>query len=295
MPAPPLYKDLTKRTNDLLTKEYPTESKLDFNRKSLQGGNIEGNVVFRKDGPFLTLTPKYNFSVNRSPATALLEFNSAKTLKAEGTIQPTQTPGLKLTSTVVVANDEPVPTVAAEYKNANAALNSSFEYRGKGSTSKAAAVFGYQAAAFGVSAEYFLGKVEQTFKEIAATVTYKGADYDVGTFARLNGRGAAPKTEIGANFFHNVNKQYAVGAEAVFDATHPEERPKLGVAAQFQPDNLNTFKLKVDGQGKVTGSLQQRVASNLKLTLATSVDTNGFTTVNFNGVSNVGLQLSILD
>jgi len=292
----PLYKDLTKRTNDLLTKEYPTETKIDFNRKSLQGGNLEGNVVFRKDGPALTLTPKYKFSINQDPASALVELTSAKTLKGEVTYEPRAVPGLKLVDTVTVSADsEAVPTLAAEYRLKNATLNSSFEYRAKGSTTKAAAVFGYQAFSFGVLAEYFLGKVDQSFKEIATSAVYATPAYDVGAFARINSRAVSPKTEVGASYFQNITKEYAVGAEAIFDTTHPEERPKLGVAAQFRPDLLNTFKLKVDGQGKVTGSLQQQVASNLKLTLATSVDTNRFTHVNFNNASNVGVQLSIQD
>ncbi|PRP77198.1 voltage-dependent anion-selective channel protein 1-like isoform 1 [Planoprotostelium fungivorum] len=291
----PLYKDLTKRTNDLLTKEYPSDTKFDFTRKTNQDGTIEGNVVFRKDGPLVTLTPKYKFSVNGNPSSALLELTTKKDLKAEVTFEPTKVQGLKLIDTAFVKDDEINATFAAEYRIRRVTANASWEPRAKGHTTKAAAVFGFNDFSLGTFAEYFLGKQEQTFKEIAATATYNTPAYDIAAFAQLNSRGQTPKTEIGAKYFHNINKVWAFGGEAVFDATTPEERPKLAIAAQAKPDSETTFKVKVDGSGKVTGSLQQKLASNLKLTLSTAVDTNRFTHFSLNGTNNVGVQLSLLD
>jgi len=307
MPALPLYKDITKKSNDLLNKEYPTETKIDFNRKTQQNGSVEGNVVFKGDGPQFTILPKYNFSINNSPAAVNLEVSTRKDAKVEFTLEPKHAPGLKtITSFGFKEGEEIVPTISAEYRTSHATINSSFEYRSKGSTSKSSSVFGiYPGFNLGLFAEYFLGKTEQTFRELAVTGTYTTPQFEIGAFSRLNNRKdpkkaankdyKIPKTEIGLNYFHNFNKNYALAAEAVFDATNNEERPKLAIATQFKPDESNIFKIKVDANGRVTGSVQQKLNNTTKLTLSTSTDTNKFTQLSLSDAANVGVSLSFTD
>jgi len=295
----PLFKDLTKKSSDLLTKEYPTETKVEFNRKTQQNGSIEGNVTFKKDAPEFTLMPKYNFSINRSPTSVNLELTTRKTAKVEFVIEPSEVAGLKTTTTLQLKDGaDPVPTVAAEYRTQRATANASFEYKPNASVSKAAAVFSVaRGFNLGLFSEYFFGKTpaEQTFKELTVSGTYTTPEFEVGAFSRLNSRSPIAKTELGLNYFHNFNKSYALAAEAVFDMTNNEERPKLAVATQFKPDDSNTFKLKVDATGRLTGSVQQKLNPTTKLTLSTSTNTNKFTQLSFNDVATVGVSLSFTD
>eukprot|EP01117_Protostelium_nocturnum_P002238 TRINITY_DN12886_c0_g1_i1.p1 TRINITY_DN12886_c0_g1~~TRINITY_DN12886_c0_g1_i1.p1 ORF type:complete len:298 (-),score=113.45 TRINITY_DN12886_c0_g1_i1:68-961(-) len=293
--AQPLYKDLNKRSNDLLTKDYPSDSKVEYAAKAFDGGNLEANFVTRKDGTStLVVTPKWRFLVNKQPVNALLELSSKKDLKGEVTVEPTAVKDVKVVATATVKEGDLTETVNAEYRHESVTANVNVDFKAKGVNSKASLVFGNRNFSLGALAEYFFDKNgTPTPQEYSVTTSYRhpNRNLDVGLFGRQSHRGSV-KNEVGLHFFQKVNNEVALGGNVVFDTNAPNDRPRVEVAASYAPDANNAFKAKTNGNGQVSVAFQQRLNSRTKLTLSTTTDTQAFSSFPGKGASNVGFVLN---
>jgi len=288
---PQFYKDLNKRSNDLLTKDFPSEkreNKVDWKGETASNVSFETSLTRKIDGSVLGIfTPKYRVRDWNTTLTAELKTN--RDFKAEVEINDHFTPGLKSTVTGESRGEDLVGTLGFEYRHDKATLTGSVYYgQTAGSTIKASTVVGSQGFQLGTSLDYFVGSSsDSTLKEFNATATYGTDEFDLGFFGKVHPE--RDSTVLGAFYFQRVNTDLSVGAEVTFDTQNLDTKPKLTAAAQYRVDADATVKTKLDTNGRLGLSWQQKFKSS-RLTLSGTVDTNNL--AKDNG-SNIGFNLSL--
>jgi len=294
---PGLFADLGKRVNDLLTKEFPSEkgeNKLSWKGQPNRDTTLETSIVQRKDGSIVgTFAPKYN---HRDWGTTFsAEINTRKEVKVEAAADDLlSVDGLKTTVTGYSKGAENYGEFAVEYKHEMATVTASVDYgKANGSTVKASAVIGSQGVALGAKTEYFIGG-ESELKDLTTVLSYGSPEFDLTAFGRIQSQNDEDKNELGASYFHKINQDWQVGAEAIFDtaATDASAKPKLTFGTQYvlNPDSI--LKAKFDTAGKLGLSLQQKWNRNAKVTIASTIDTNN---LGGKGASTTSFTLALND
>eukprot|EP01118_Nematostelium_gracile_P007234 TRINITY_DN2343_c0_g1_i1.p1 TRINITY_DN2343_c0_g1~~TRINITY_DN2343_c0_g1_i1.p1 ORF type:complete len:298 (-),score=110.06 TRINITY_DN2343_c0_g1_i1:72-965(-) len=292
---PGLFADLGKRVTDLLTKEFPSEkqeNKLSWKGQANNQVTIESSFTQRKDGTTLgTFAPK--FTHNEWNTTFSGEVNTKKEVKAEVAVNNIlNLDGLKVTLTGNSRGNDNFATVAAEYKHELATVTASADYgKALGSTVKGSFVLGAQGVALGVSSEYFFGG-DSELKDLSTVLSYTSSDFDLTAFGKIYSQNDEEKNEVGATYFHKINRDWQVGAEAVFETANPDTKPKLTLATQYQLQNDTILKAKFDTFGKLGLSYQQKYNKNAKITISSTLDTNNLGAKNS---STFGFSLSLND
>jgi len=294
MPFRPLfYKDLNKRSNDLLTKEFPSEkkeNKVDWKGETNSQVSFETTLVQKNDGSILgTFSPKYK--IKEWNTTILAELKTNKDFKAELAIENQFTQGLKTTLTEENRGEDFFTSFGVEYKHDLAAITGSVEYGNTTSTTniKASTVVGTQGFSLGASLDYFIGggSNDNSLREFNATAQYANDDFELGFFGKILNE--KDSNIIGANYFQRVNGDLQVGTEVSFDTQNPDTKPKLTAGAQYRIDNDAFVKTKVDTNGKLGLSWTQKFKSS-RLTVSSTMDTNN---LGGKGNSSVGFNLSL--
>jgi len=287
---PLLYKDLNKRTNDLLTKDFPSdkkENKVDWKGETNSQVSFETSLVQKNDGSILgTFSPKYRLKDWNTTITGELKTN--KDYKAELSIDNHFTPGLKTTLTEESRGADLFTTAGIEYRHDLVAVTGSFEYGNTSGTSnvKASAVVGSQGFSLGSALDYFIGTSDSSLREFNATAMYSNDDFDLGFYGKILTE--KDSNILGALYYQRVNGDLQVGTEVSFDTQNPDTKPKLTAGAQYRIDNDAFVKTKVDTSGKVGISWTQKFKSS-RLTVSTTMDTNNLGGKN----SAVGFNLSL--
>jgi hypothetical protein len=292
---PGLFTDLGKRLSDLLTKEFPSEkgeNKVSWRGSPNKETTLETNIVQRKDGSLIgTFIPKYNH--REWGTTFSAEINTRREVKVEAVADDfLSVDGLKTTATGYSKGAENYGEFGLEYKHEMATVTTSVDY-GKlnGSTVKASAVIGAQGIALGAKTEYFFGG-ESELKDLTTTLSYSSPEFDLTAFGRIQSINDEDKNELGATYFHRINSDWQVGAEAVFETANTDAKPKLTFGTQYalHPDSI--LKAKFDTAGKLGLSLQQKFNRNAKITIASTIDTNNLSGKN---ASNINFTLAMND
>jgi len=292
---PGLFADLGKRVNDLITKEFPSEkqeNKFAWKGQANNEVTLETTFVQRKDGSILgTFIPKYKHKDWNTTFSA--DINTKKEVKAEVAVEDLlSVDGLKTTLTGFSRGVDNFGTLGLEYKHELATVTASVDYgKAAGSTVKASAVIGAQGIALGASTEYFFGG-ESELKELTTVLSYASSDFDITAFGRIQNQNDEDKNELGATYFHRINNDWQVGAEATFETANADAKPKLSFATQYQLQNDTTLKGKFDTNGKLGLSYQQKYNRNAKLTISSTLDTNNLGGKNS---STFGFTLSLND
>jgi hypothetical protein len=291
---PGLFGDLGKRVSDLLTKEFPSEkqeNKFAWKGQANNEVTLETTFLQRKDGSILgTFAPKYKHKDWNTTFSA--DINTKREVKAEVAVEDLlNVEGLKTTLTGFSRGNDNFGTIGVEYKHELATVAASADYgKASGSTVKASAVIGTQGIALGASAEYFFGG-ESELKELTTVLSYASSEFDITAFGRIQ-QSEEDKNELGATYFHKINSDWQVGAEATFDTAHTEAKPKLTFATQYFLHNDTILKGKFDTTGKLGLSYQQKYNRNAKLTISSTIDTNNLGGKNS---STFGFTLSLND
>jgi hypothetical protein len=274
---PGLFSDLGKRVSDLLTKDFPSEkqeNKLSWKGQASNDVTLETTLLQRKDGSILgTFAPKYKHKDWNTTFSA--DINTKREVKAEVAVEDLlNVEGLKTTVTGTSRGNENFGTVGVEYKHELATVTASVDYgKPTGSTVKGSAVIGAQGIALGASAEYFFGG-ESELKELTTVLSYSSADFDLTAFGKIQNLNDEDRNELGASYFHKINKDWQVGSEATFETANAEAKPKLAFASRFQLQGDTTLKAKFDTNGKLGLSYQQKYNRNAMLTISSTLDTN---------------------
>jgi hypothetical protein len=268
MSNPGLFKDLGKRASDLLTKEFPSEEKkVEWKGVTANGVTIETKFEQKGDAVIGTITPSYK--LKEYGTNFLAEVNTKKDIKLETSVENQIVDGMKVTLTGEAKGKENFVTLNTEYKHPRATLNGSFDFgKQNGQTVKANTVIGFNPFNIGLSCEYALGQTSE-IKNFNTTLAYATKEFDVTLFGRTSG----DKNEIGGSFYQNVNSDLAVAAEAVFDTSTPDSKPKLALGSQYKLNDDTIVKAKFDTNGVINTSVGQRLNKNAKFTLGAKVDT----------------------
>jgi len=294
---PGLFSDLGKRVSDLLTKEFPSEkqeNKLVWKGQANNEVTLETTLLQRKDGSILgTFAPKYKHKEWNTTFSA--EINTKKEAKTEVAVEDLlNVEGLKMTLTGTNRGNENFGALGVEYKHELATVTASVDYgKPSGSTVKASAVIGAQGIALGASTEYFFGG-ESELKDLTTLLSYSSSEFDITAFGRIqkNQNDDEEKNELGASYFHSINKEWQVGSEATFETANTDAKPKLTFATQYQLQSDTTLKAKFDTTGRLGLSYQQKYNRNAKLTISSTIDTNNLGAKNS---STFGFSLSLND
>jgi len=288
---PVLYKDLNKRSNDLLTKDFPSEkreNKVDWKGETSSNVTFETSLLQKADGSILgTFTPKYRVKDWNASISAELKTN--KDFKAEVVFDDHFTPGLKTTLTGESKGEDLVGTLGVEYKHELATFTTSVDYgSSSGSSIKSSTVVGTQGFQLGAQFEYFIGASnDSSLKEFNSTASYGNDEFDLGVYGKILNE--KDSTILGANYFQRVNADLLVGADVSFDTQNVETKPKLTAGAQYKIDAEALIKTKFDTNGKLGVSYNQKFKSS-RLVLAGTIDTNNLSGKNS---SSIGFNLSL--
>jgi len=288
---PSFFKDLNKRSSDLITKDFPSEKK--ENKVDWKGEVASSNVTFetsftqKNDGSILGIfSPKYK--IKDWNATVSGELKTNKDFKAEVSVEDKFAPGLKTILSGESKSDDLITALGVEYKHEVATFTANLDYGPSGSNIKSSAVLGTQGFQFGASLDYFVGSSnDSSLKEVNAIASYSTGEFDLGFFGKILNE--KDSTILGANYFHKVSKDFDVGAQISFDTQNPDTKPNLVAAASYRVDPDATVKTKFDTNGKLGLSYQQKFKSS-RFTLSGTVDTNNLSGKN---ASSVGFNLSL--
>jgi hypothetical protein len=242
---------------------------------------LETNLIQKKDGSVTgTFLPTYKFREWGGETTINGEFNTKKEFKVEAALLDKFTPGLKTGLSANSRGDDVFGVANVEYRNESVALTANVDYgKTAGSTIKGSAVFGTAWGAFiGGAIEYFVALAPDAIsdlKEMTTTLGYSHAEFDVSAFGRIKSLDDEDKNEVGANYFHKVRPDIAVGTEIVCDIGNADAaKPKLVFVTQYSPQVDTTLKGKIDTDGKLSLSYGQQFNKSAKLTLGGTFDTN---------------------
>jgi len=294
---PGLFKDLGKRANDLLTKDFPSEkgeNKLEWKGEADYNVTLQTSLVSKRDGTVGTFTPKYKHK--EWDTTFSAEITTDKDVKVEVVTEDLLNfDGLKTTVTGNSKGKDRFAEFAIEYKHDMATVTGSVDYgKTSGSTIKSSAVIGSQGLALGASTEYLIGRSESELKELKTVLAYGNDDFDItasGTMKQNQGKNP-DKNELAASYFHKVNSGWLVGAQTTFDTSNSDAKPSLVFATQYrvQPDTV--VKAKMGTDGKLGLSFSQKYNKFAQINISSTVDTNSLGGKNS---STFGFTLSLND
>jgi voltage-dependent anion channel protein 2 len=281
---PGLYADLGKKTNDLLTKEFPDRHKLEVKTKTNSGVSFDGSITRNLDGSFYgSLNPKYKLSGHGITLGATVDTKRA--LKVEVTSEDL-VPGLK--ASVTGHADSESLTVDTEYKHEYITVGGSLNVLSpKGNRLTASTVVGYEGLALGLQAEYVYDK----WQNINGVASYTRPDSISTLFARVNTQAAT--NIIGITHHHRLTNRASIAGEATLDVTKTSESPKITIGGTYDfLESPTTVKGKLDTEGRFALSYAHRLNKYTRLILGTSVNTNNFSP---SGNHTFGLTLAIND
>jgi voltage-dependent anion channel protein 2 len=271
---PVLFKDLEKRSNDLLTKEFPSDkSENKFEWKGETGSKTTQEIVLtqKSDGSVSgTFNAKYKHTEWGSTFTTELRTN--REFKTEVAVEDQLTKGLKVTVSGESKGEDIIGALGVEFKHEKAALTTSADYGQSGANLKGSLVVGHNGFQLGGSAEYHLGNSESNLKEVQTQLTYGTEEFDLGAFAKQSFE--KDSTILGVQYFQKVNTDLSVGAKASFDTQSAESKPTLLFGASYKLDDTTFVKGKFDTNGKLTTSWNHKLNKSAQLGVGATFDTS---------------------
>jgi len=270
------FKDLRKRSADVLTKEFPgdkVEKKLTFKGDNA-GGSFEAVYVQDEKGTVTgTVKPKLVFKDLNTEVSG--EVSTKQEFKVEISAQDHLTPGLKFITGLHQKKSDLYAAVGGEYKHENVTTNFSLELgKSVGPVVNTALSLGKNGYSFGLSDTYLVNKSKLDSME--GVLSYRTLDYDASVFGRFKPDEKTKKDvqEIGFNYFHIVKPNLHFSTEGVYGV----EAKNLEIAAgmEYKQTSDSTFKGKFTSNGNLGLSLQQQLNQNTKFTLSSNVDLQNF-------------------
>jgi voltage-dependent anion channel protein 2 len=262
--VPPSYADLGKVTRDLFSKGFnygfykletktKTQSGIEFNTTSSSNhdsgkfhGNLEMKYKWTDYG--LCLTEKWT---------------TDNTLANEVTIEDKLLQGLKLSfdASFSPPTGKKTGKIRSEYKREYVHTNCEMDFDFAGPTIYGAAVLGYKG---------FLGGYQMVFDTAKSTLSqnnfalgYTNPQFTLHSTLKDG-------SEITTTVYQKVNDQLDVGFS--LDYTFGSNCTKFGVAGKYAVDKDTTFRGKLNSNGQIGASYQQRIRAGLTLTLSSLIE-----------------------
>jgi len=268
-----LFKDIGKRFNDLINKEFPKDVKVELKAKTPNGVEYETSVTASEDKPYLGFfKPTYKWK--EMGLELVGEVNTARDVKAEVSSANQLVDGLKVILTAQSNKDGAYATISEEYKHDLASVTASMDYgKEEGSTACPTFVVGVDKYALGASVAYHLN---HGLKNFEGKLAYASPDFDVTLFSRSR---YAKETELtfGANYYQKLNADLNIGSEISFDG---DFKPKLTFGTQYTLEKDSVLKGNFDTTGKLNLSYALQFNTATKVTFGARVDTTNFSKTN---------------
>jgi len=273
MSIPVFFKDLRKRSNDLLTKEFPgdkQEKKLEYKGDTSSGVGFETLFAQDEKGAITaTVKPKYTYLQYNAEVNG--EVNSKQDVKLEVSVKDQFAKGLKTITSVNNKKGEIFGAFGTEFRNNSSALNATVDYGKKsGPTLSGAAVFGTDGFSLGLSTTYLLTKSALEGLEVVGS--YRSDEFDASLFGRIKPDEKTKKDtqEVGFSYYHDVSTDLSFGAEGQYNVNNKLLEVLAGL--QFKATSDTTFKGKFSNSGVLGLSYQQKLNKRTKFTLSSSFD-----------------------
>jgi len=276
-----LFKDLGKRFNDLVNKEFPKDVKVELKATTPNKVEYETSVTASDDKPYVGFfKPTYKWKELGLELTGEVDTN--RNVKAEVSSSNQLVQGLKVTLSAQSNKDQAFGTLSDEYRHELASFTLSADYgKDDGSTANTSFVVGADKYALGAGLTYHLN---QGLKSFEGKLAYQSSDFDVTLFSKSR-YAKENETTFGGNYFQRLNEQLHIGSEVTFDS---DFKPKLTFATQYRLLTDSVLKGNFDTLGKLNLSYALQFNRATKVTFATRVDTTNFSKNN----SSAGFMLT---
>jgi len=268
MSKPVLFKDLKKRSSDLLTKDFPgdkAEKKLEYKGDTSSGVGFETLFTQDEKGAISgTVKPKYRYKQYNAEVNG--EFNTSQDAKVEISVDDQLTKGLKTITSLNKKKDENFGAFGFEFKNENAAITTTVDYGKKsGPTVTASAVFGAEGFSLGVNTTYISSKSALDGLEVYGS--YRSSEVDVNLFGKTKPGG---NQEVGLAYYHDISSDFAFGAEGQYNLSTKVVDVIAGL--QYKMTSDATIKGKFSNNGKLALSYGQKLNPRTRFTLSSAFD-----------------------
>lgn len=273
-------KDLGKRSSDLLSKEFPTEYKIEWKGATAAGVAVETSLA--QAGERVTGAFKATLKQVARNTSAELEIKTDRSAKVEVVLRDEVAKDLKTTVTAESNKDGNYGTFAVEYRRDLATVTAAADYgKDAGSTLKGSVSFGRaEGLVFGSQGEYFVGRPANRLTAFTVTAGYRTKEFDLLAFDRFKHTDKEHKNEVGASYYHNASADLAIATEFAFDSNNAEAKPKLTLGTKWAPAADTTVKATFDTAGKLAFSYQQKLNARVTGTLAATLDAQNFSKSN---------------
>lgn len=280
----PLFKDLGKNANDLLTKDFPSTLRFELNTTSENGlkfqtvveqkkgksgsDGVAPNVMF---GSFQTKLDVKDYGI------ALTGTLDTELLRWEVVLSKLVQPGIKATfkgSTSTETIKEVYGDVEYKGKYGNVVLD--FNLRDDVPKLELASVVGQKGYSLGAKGSYVLPddpKKSGRLDAVSVTGGYTSNSFDfTGTFnGKFDKGGFKPTVGSTLHYKHNASTNFATSA--TWDPSKDlKDGVTVTVGGQHNFDSQTSVKGKVGTNGAVAVSYKQKLNKNVNLTLATEVN-----------------------
>lgn len=277
MATQPLFKDVGKRVNDLITKDFPSdkrEQKVEWKSTTGHGVKLEFNIKTdqARGEPKTVGLAKNEFKFKPYDVTSVVEINTDKEAKVEFSNADRLLRGLKTTiglqSQAKKTGLEYFETLSLEYRHEFLSATASAEFgRATDNSIKSSVVVGTQGVTVGTSAEYLRRDSGAELKELKSSVGYASTEFDIVAYGKVAG-GVRRNTEVGASYFHKISPALSVGTQIKFDVTNKDtdKKPVLEFGTTYVPTPGSVVKARFDTEGKLALSQQLEINKAAVLT-----------------------------
>jgi len=262
-----LFKDLNKRANDLFTKDFPQNVKLEV-KGSNDDFSYESNLTV-KDGKYSAqFTPKQKIH-ELGNAEVKLDLDTDNKVRVEASIQDEFVKNLKVGLAVEQNKRETFSVLTTEFRHANASFNGSLDFgKSSGSSVNSSLVVGDQGVVVGGNVEANI--TNQALRGYKVLGGYALNELDV--FGYYN-RGFINKDEkdsketrtVGISVFHKPTKSLSYGFDLGRDLVGNGNLFQVGVGYEHSKVHFNT-------NGELKFSYSQQFNRVVKVTIANKVN-----------------------
>ncbi|GMM34342.1 hypothetical protein DASC09_016670 [Saccharomycopsis crataegensis] len=265
--APPVFPDISKNANGLLTKDFYHLSKASFDVK-IAAPNGVAVTLKGKTGKDDTLSSSIEtkYSDKSTGLTLTQGWNTANSLNTKVEIPDLLAPGLKaeiLTS--VVPNSAKSAKVNVYFSQPNVNIRG-FVNLLKGPSFNGDFTVGHNGYILGSECAYDFGKGK--LSRYSSSIGYIHPAYSVGIHATKN------FDVFSASYFHKVTPAVEAGAKAVYDVKATDEKKPVSVefATKYSLDKTSFLKAKLADSGLAAFSYNQKMKQGVSLGVGVSFD-----------------------
>lgn len=278
MSAPVVFADLGKLSNDLLTKDFPSdkaERVVEFKGTTAANLKLTSKVTTKVDGSSSGTFIAENTFPGLGNAAGKLELTTDRVCKSSLEVKDKLAKGLKTKYESDAAHGKGTKhSVNLTYNHAAAAATATLTYNKGQLETKAGVVVGLvNNVSLGAEVQYHPSEAP-ALRTVATRLAYSTGDFDVNLTGKMDQADEADKQIVGITYHHKISGSWQVAADVNYDLASSDAKPVLKVGSAWQQNNETLWKVRVDTNGHVAGSVKQKYNDNVSFTIGTAWDVN---------------------